>query len=190
VKINKKGFTLIELLVVISIIGILAGILVLVINPTQQQNKARNATIKSTMLKIAYGINAARASNGSIPSNTIFPNEISAIATSPAVVTTGTALNYRFAIDGVNLPDSCATGLPSTTGTAACQFTALSADLSGSEYRVYAEVYSVNPSDLNRVYVYSSTYGFWDCPSTMIATITGTSDFTAATSFASCTALD
>jgi prepilin-type N-terminal cleavage/methylation domain-containing protein len=39
----QKGFTLIELLVVISIIGILAGILFVAINPKGQNDKAKNA---------------------------------------------------------------------------------------------------------------------------------------------------
>jgi len=55
---NNKGFTLIELMVVIMIIGILAGIVITVINPVAQQNKAKDAVIKSTMSKISVAIMA------------------------------------------------------------------------------------------------------------------------------------
>ena len=49
---KQKGFTLIELLVVIAIIGILAGILFIAINPKEQTDKAKLASIKSTMAQI------------------------------------------------------------------------------------------------------------------------------------------
>ena len=49
--INKKGFTLIELLIVIAIIGILAGILIAVINPAQQRLKANQAVMRSSVSK-------------------------------------------------------------------------------------------------------------------------------------------
>jgi len=35
---KEEGFTLIELLIVVVIIGILAGVLITVINPIRQQN--------------------------------------------------------------------------------------------------------------------------------------------------------
>lgn len=46
---NKKGFTLIELLITIAIIGILAGILFVAINPKEQTDKAKNAKIKTEL---------------------------------------------------------------------------------------------------------------------------------------------
>ncbi|MFH1565774.1 MAG: prepilin-type N-terminal cleavage/methylation domain-containing protein [bacterium] len=49
--VNKKGFTLIELLIVIAIIGILAGILIAVINPAQQRLKANQAVMRSSVSK-------------------------------------------------------------------------------------------------------------------------------------------
>ncbi|MBU1149258.1 type II secretion system GspH family protein [Patescibacteria group bacterium] len=44
-----KGFTLIELLIVIAILGILAGAILIAINPGQKIASARNARVKSDL---------------------------------------------------------------------------------------------------------------------------------------------
>lgn len=49
---NQKGFTLIELLIVIVIIGILAGVVIAVINPAQQQRKASEAVLRANTDKL------------------------------------------------------------------------------------------------------------------------------------------
>ncbi|MFH1896217.1 MAG: type II secretion system protein [bacterium] len=53
---NKQGaiggFTLIELLIVIAVIGILAAVLISVLNPAQQRTKANEAVLRSTVGKI------------------------------------------------------------------------------------------------------------------------------------------
>ena len=55
---NQKGFTLIELLIVISIIGILSGVLLSVIDPRGTQKKARDAQRISELstVKVALGL--------------------------------------------------------------------------------------------------------------------------------------
>jgi len=63
----NKGFTLIELLIVISIIGILAGVVIGVINPQRQQAIARDAVTQTTMNKFAEGIEAYYSANGTYP---------------------------------------------------------------------------------------------------------------------------
>ncbi|HLB51970.1 MAG TPA: prepilin-type N-terminal cleavage/methylation domain-containing protein [Patescibacteria group bacterium] len=50
---NDGGFTLVELLIVIVIIGILAGVVIGVLNPVQQQNRARDGTLRSAISKAA-----------------------------------------------------------------------------------------------------------------------------------------
>jgi len=48
---KRNGFTLIELLIVIAVIGILAGVLIAVINPAQQRTKANQAVMRSNVSK-------------------------------------------------------------------------------------------------------------------------------------------
>lgn len=48
---ERNGFTLIELLIVIAIIGILAGVLIAVIDPAQQRLKANQAVMRSLVSK-------------------------------------------------------------------------------------------------------------------------------------------
>jgi len=49
---SQNGFTLIELLIVIVIIGILSGVLVSVINPVQQQHRANQTVMRSSLEKL------------------------------------------------------------------------------------------------------------------------------------------
>lgn len=75
-RINNKGFTLIELLIVIVIIGILAGVLIAVIDPTTQQNRARDANVRATMNKIALATNGYISAYGRAPNETEFQGGI------------------------------------------------------------------------------------------------------------------
>ncbi len=60
---TKLGFTLIELLVVIGIIAILAGIVVVAINPSRQFAQARNAQRESNVATILNAIGQNIADN-------------------------------------------------------------------------------------------------------------------------------
>src|SRR3989344_6647419 len=53
---KRMGFTLIELLLVMSIIGVLAGIVVVALNPSRQFAAARNAQRRSDVRNIAAAI--------------------------------------------------------------------------------------------------------------------------------------
>lgn len=77
---SQKGFTLIEILLVVAAIAILAGIVIVAINPSKQLGDTRNAKRRSDVTNI---LNAtyqyAIDHNGVIPSGvTLIPTEICA----------------------------------------------------------------------------------------------------------------
>jgi len=59
----KKGFTLIELLIVIVIIGILAGIVLSVLNPALQQQKANESVLRANTEKMCLALHACGATS-------------------------------------------------------------------------------------------------------------------------------
>lgn len=67
---TNKGFTLIELLIVIGIIGILAGIVLVAVNPAVQFGKANDSERKqeiASILKAVYQFQASPSSRGALP---------------------------------------------------------------------------------------------------------------------------
>lgn len=66
---KNKGFTLVELLIVIAVIGVLAAVILAVINPLRQLENARNAARKSDLRQLASALqNYAATHGGSYPS--------------------------------------------------------------------------------------------------------------------------
>ena len=66
----KQGFTLLEILLVVGIISILAGIVILAINPTKQLGDTRNAQRRSDVLTILNAVYQYSIDNsGSIPTD-------------------------------------------------------------------------------------------------------------------------
>ncbi|MFA6588625.1 MAG: prepilin-type N-terminal cleavage/methylation domain-containing protein [Patescibacteria group bacterium] len=67
---NHKGFTLLEILLVVAAIGILAGIVILALNPNKQLGDTRNAQRRSdvtTVLNAVYQYSIDN--NGTIPAD-------------------------------------------------------------------------------------------------------------------------
>lgn len=66
---DKRGFTLIEVLLVVAIIAILAGIVILAINPNKQLADSRNAQRSADVNTILNGVYQYSVDNNTIPSS-------------------------------------------------------------------------------------------------------------------------
>lgn len=67
-KLSSKGFTLIELIVVIAVLGVLAAVVILGLNPVEQIARARDAQRKTTLGQLARALQAyATSNNGTYP---------------------------------------------------------------------------------------------------------------------------
>lgn len=63
----SRGMTMVELLVVITLIGLLAGTLLVIIDPRRQGGKARDAQRKSHLRQIQSALEMYRSDNGQYP---------------------------------------------------------------------------------------------------------------------------
>ncbi len=67
---NRKGFTLLEILLVVAAIAILAGIVIIAINPTKQLGETKNAQRRSDVSTIMNGVHQYAIDNsGILPSS-------------------------------------------------------------------------------------------------------------------------
>lgn len=71
----EKGFTIIELLIVIAIIGVLAAVVLLAIDPLEQLDRGRDAGRKTSVAQLGHAVEAwatAQSSSGNYPGTTEF----------------------------------------------------------------------------------------------------------------------
>lgn len=67
---NQKGFTLIEVLLVVAVIAILAGIVIIAINPGKNLSDSRNAQRSADVTTILNGVyQYALDNNGTVPAS-------------------------------------------------------------------------------------------------------------------------
>lgn len=118
---SKTGFTLLEILLVVAAIGILAGIVIIAINPGKQLGDTRNAQRRTDVNTIINAVYQYSIDNsGSLPSG------IDSVTASSQVLGTSTS--------------GCDTTCTATTTIAAC------VDLSGDLVPTYVVGISIDPS--------------------------------------------
>src|SRR3989344_320553 len=137
---NEKGFTLIELLIVIVIIGILAGVLIAIIDPVSQQNRARDAGIEASMNKVVLATEGYVSAYGTAPIDTQFiaqfkDGTVTERGTTCAQ-TTGDP-DCEFGVSANTLPATCSSTW-SGTGTNQCYFRYLAVE-GTSNFTIFAK---------------------------------------------------
>lgn len=163
---TSKGFTLIELLIVIVIIGILAGVLIAVINPGQQQNRARDANVQATINKVALAAEGFNSAYGRAPNGAEFINSIqnSCVAGQTAPnCQTGTATAgcrssdefCHFGVSGNALSVDCSSQYGGT-GSNQCYFRyERQGGATGTTFRIIAKSFGI----VNTLFRYDSALG-------------------------------
>ena len=91
---QRSGFTLIEILLVVAAIGILAGIVILAINPNKQLGDTRNAQRRADVNTILNAIYQHSLDTGSLASSlTTTATEICKTGTAAATCTTDSLID-------------------------------------------------------------------------------------------------
>lgn len=92
---RNKGFTLIELLVVIGIIAILAGVVIVALNPAKQFKQARDTQRWSNVNTILNGVGQRMADNRGIWSTTCGASTVALPSTATNIGTGSGLINLE-----------------------------------------------------------------------------------------------
>jgi len=107
IKTSQKGFTLVELLIVIAILGVLAGVLLVAINPLEQIARAKDAGRESAIGQLGRATTNYQTSQQNTDYTTL---NTAATATPPTWQTTLANANEIKQIVTINAaPTNCAT---------------------------------------------------------------------------------
>lgn len=135
---NNKAFTLVELLIVIVIIGILSGIVITIINPITQQNRAQDAVTISSINKMVLATESYMSAYAQAPDAFEFMAGLSnAYPISDSKCVDDSCI---FSLDATNLPDDCFTDFYGN-GDKKCYF------------------YYERSQDLNEFFIYAKAHG-------------------------------
>ncbi len=119
---TKKGFTLVELLIVIGIIGVLAGMVIAVLNPRHFQAKSRDAKRKADLEQVRSALEMYRADNGNYPAGSGSVASVLTVLQTNGYLTLPTdpgTYDYRYVSAGLTTYQLCAY-LEKETGSSAC----------------------------------------------------------------------
>lgn len=170
---QNDGFTLIELLIVVVIIGLLAGVLISIIDPTGAQNRAKDATVMSTINKLALSAEGFVSAYGTAPSATEFEGgvkdgSITAQACDDATDTD----TCMFSITGNSLPDDCGVNGWSghvDTGGAQCYYMYERTGSTSGQFTIVGKAFGRE----GKVFKYDNSVGAMEvCDATSINTCT------------------
>jgi general secretion pathway protein G len=105
----SKGFTLIELLIVIAVLGVLAAVVLVAIDPVQQLARGRDAGRKSTIGQLGRAMQAFYTTRAAYPTVAEW-NGVPAGPANNALVTSGEIksfpVNPTYTVTGLGIPCS------------------------------------------------------------------------------------
>ena len=179
---KSRAFTLIELLIVVVIIGVLAGVMLAVIRPQEQINKAKDGTVKAAMNKIALSIKGNISAYNRLPTgwgmlaglvNAVAVNNsgVDQSATGAYCPNTGTGSTMcQFRINNAGLPATCASTYTGS-GTSQCFYYYYADDVEATAFQLIAKSWGsdylfVYDSDSSGAMSKDDTY---TCPSDFAA---------------------
>lgn len=170
---NHKGFTLIELLIVITLIGILAAVVISIINPEQKQNLARDGVSMSMMNKAVLSTESFISSYNRAPNEAEFLHNLDNIKVrelfgSECSFTFQPDYECLFLIDGAILNNVC--DLSYWSGgqgdNQVCSFR-YKGEIQGDPYRFRIYVRSMGLPEGMLVYDNKQGGKIYECPHTI-----------------------